>query len=35
MLSEQFLHAKNLEEVKIPPMIGKVRLLTLEAEKQN
>lgn len=26
MLNEQLLHFKNLEEVKIPPMMAKVRL---------
>ena len=35
MLIEQLLHFKNLEEVKILPMMEKVRLLTLEGEKQN
>ena len=38
MLSEQLLHAKKKkkqEEIKIPLMMRKVRLLTLESEKQN
>lgn len=35
MLSEQLLHAKKQEEIKIPLMMRKVRLLTLEVEKQN